>query len=457
MTRADRVPVQRYYDEKFYAAENACLWPRVWQMACFLAEIPRPGDFVTYDILDKSVVIVRADDKTVRAFHNACRHRGVELVRGRGSLKGGFVCPFHGWCYGLDGSNTYIYQPDLFAESNRVEEDVNLAPCRVETWGGMAFVNLDAAAPPLLDCLETVAAYCDPMKVEGLHPEWWMSCRLPTNWKLAMDAFMEGYHVMQTHPQLFPPGASRHVYRETSESVASMERLSAQLAVGHVRTVDPKDFIAQQLHMMRTVSEGMGCLTHEKDVRVAEGLSNLALPDDFPGAVAAWTKALYDAIITWNANQGIDMPDLHATNAQGLTGITFCFPNYFLLPYLSSGAAYRIRPLGPEECLFELWSLTRYPPGQAPPAPPEPMPMEPDDPGWPVIPGQDFSNLPRQQRGLHSGGFEYMRLSDRIEGMIGNYHRLLDGFLAGLPYGQLVPAMQRVCGHTECETRDIGF
>ena len=82
--------------------------------------------------------------------------------------------------------------------------------------------------------------------------------------------------------------------------------------------------------------------------------------------------------------------------------------------------------------------------------------MAPDDPRWPPIPTQDFSNLPRQQRGLHAQGFEYMRLSNVVEGLIGNYHRLIDGFLAGLPDSQLVPASQHV-GRFEIESRDIGI
>jgi Rieske 2Fe-2S family protein len=69
--------------------------------------------------------------------------------------------------------------------------------------------------------------------------------------------------------------------------------------------------------------------------------------------------------------------------------------------------------------------------------------MAPDDPHWPPIPAQDFSNLPRQQKGLHSKGFEYMRLSDQIEGLISNFERVVDGFLAGLPYDTLVPAIQK--------------
>ncbi|MBV8690734.1 MAG: Rieske 2Fe-2S domain-containing protein, partial [Actinobacteria bacterium] len=79
----DRVPKERYFDPDFYALEAERLWPRVWQMACRLEEIPKPGDAVEYQILDQSVVVARTGEGTVRAFQNACRHRGVKLVDGR--------------------------------------------------------------------------------------------------------------------------------------------------------------------------------------------------------------------------------------------------------------------------------------------------------------------------------------------------------------------------------------
>ena len=71
-----RIPKQRYYDADFYALETELFWPRVWQMACRLEEIPKAGDFVEYEILDQSIIVVRVDADTVRAYHNACRHRG---------------------------------------------------------------------------------------------------------------------------------------------------------------------------------------------------------------------------------------------------------------------------------------------------------------------------------------------------------------------------------------------
>jgi Rieske 2Fe-2S family protein len=81
----------------------------------------------------------------------------------------------------------------------------------------------------------------------------------------------------------------------------------------------------------------------------------------------------------------------------------------------------------------------------------------PDDPRWPPIPKQDFSNLPRQQRGLHARGFEFMRLSSQMEGLIGNYQRLIDGYLGGLGYDVLVPAAQKVSGSIDRPIVDLGF
>jgi len=93
---------------------------------------------------------------------------------------------------------------------------------------------------------------------------------------------------------------------------------------------------------------------------------------------------------------------------------------------------------------MEIWSLTRFPEGAPRPKPTPPEWWEAADPRWPPIPAQDFSNLPKQQRGLHAKGFEYMRLSTRLEGHISNCHRVVDGYLAGLPQEQLLPALHAV-------------
>src|ERR1700730_1930313 len=87
----DRIPKQRYYDSDFFALETELFWPRVWQMACRLEEIPPPGDFAEYEILDQSIIVVRTTPDEVRAYYNACRHRAVKLIEGHGTCDRGFV------------------------------------------------------------------------------------------------------------------------------------------------------------------------------------------------------------------------------------------------------------------------------------------------------------------------------------------------------------------------------
>jgi phenylpropionate dioxygenase-like ring-hydroxylating dioxygenase large terminal subunit len=424
MDTPDRVPKERYYDPAFYALEAEQLWPRVWQMACRLEEIPNPRDFVTYEFLDQSVIVLRTDDMGVHAFENACRHRGVRVVEGRGTLRDGFTCPFHGWCYGLDGTNTYVAQRKTFAEHNLKPDDIDLVPVRCETWGGCAFVNLDAGAPPLRECIEPFATIMDAWKVESLRTEWWYAARLPVNWKLAEEAFVEQYHVVETHPQLRIPG--RYAPKRGAE-------------------FDARAFIDADVHYLRTMSEGMAGMVHADDVRIAESLSAMTLPDDPDIAIPAWNRALNEAVTHWHRDVGSDIPDLNELEATGRNEpMGYCFPHYFILPMYSSASSYRFRPLGPEETLMEIWSLTRFPEGTEREKPTPPEPWAPDDERWPPIPRQDFSNLPRQQRGLHARSFEYMRLSEQAEGHISNFQRTLDLFLAGLPTGQLLRPLREV-------------
>jgi len=421
---SDRIPKQRYLDPDFFDLEGERLWSRVWQMACRLEEIPRPHDFVEYRILDQSIVVVRTEDMGVLAFQNACRHRGVRLVQGGGNCAGGFTCPFHGWCYGPDGTNTGIPRRRTFTEHNLEAGDIDLTPVRCEPWGGCAWINLDAGAPPARECLEPAATSLDAWKVESLRTEKWYACRLPVNWKLAIEAFVEMYHVTRTHPQLVIP--TRFGRRDGEQ-------------------FDPRAFVDADIEYLRAMSDGMDGMCHRDDVRIAEQLRGIELPGDEAQATATWNRALNDAVVRWHRDAGHDVPDLNDLDARGLD-LTFFhgFPHYFVLPMYSGASSYRFRPLGPEETLMEIWSLGRFPAGHEPEPPPPPEVWECDDPRWPAIPAQDFSNLPRQQAGLHAHGFEFMRLSEGLEGHVSNFERTIDGFLGGRPYDELLPALRAV-------------
>jgi phenylpropionate dioxygenase-like ring-hydroxylating dioxygenase large terminal subunit len=415
----DRLAKQRYYDAEFYGREAEMLWPRVWQMACRLEEIPEPHDFVVYEFLDQSVIVVRTEAGGVRALQNACRHRGVKVAQGEGSCAAGFVCPFHGWTYAPDGSNAFIPRRKTFAEHNLVADEINLKAVRCETWGGCAWINLDADAPPLRECLEPFATALDAWLLESMQVEWWRAFRLPVNWKLAEAAFFEQYHVIESHPQLVIP-----------------DRFPPKTGEADVQTL-----LDGELHYLRVMSDGMAGMVHANDVAIAERLRAEAdVPD-----MATWHRLFNDAVTKTHRERGCAMPDLNELEANGFgDSLWYGFPHYFVLPMYSSASSYRFRPLGPEETLMEIWSLTRYPEGETRPKPTPPEVWEYDDPRVPPIPTQDFSNLPKQQQGLHQRGFEYLRISPEIEGHISNFERTVDGFLAGLPYEQLLKALQQI-------------
>jgi hypothetical protein len=193
------------------------------------------------------------------------------------------------------------------------------------------------------------------------------------------------------------------------------------------------------------MSDGMDGMVHADDVAVAETLRTMELPADPSVAIPLWHRTLNDAVTDWHRERHHDVPDLNQLGEQSMNEpMSYCFPHFFVLPMYSSASSYRFRPLGPEETLMEIWSLARFAEGAEPEGPEPPEVWECDDPRWPPIPAQDFSNLPRQQKGLHARGFEYMRLSQQAEGHISNWHRLIDGFLAGLPYDKLLPALGSV-------------
>ena len=425
VTEPTRIPVERYYDPQFFALEDQKLWPRAWQMACRLEEIPDAGDWVTYEILGRSVIVIRGRDGAVRAYHNACRHRGVRLAQGQGNCADhGFTCPFHGWRWNMDGENTFVFGRHVFREEDLDPADLALPVVRVETWGGCAFINFDDGAAPLRESLGAAAERMDTRLVGELKVEWWRSAVLPVNWKTAMEAFMEGYHVMATHPQLHAVTLPEH-------------RAYGPDAPGRVAPVaseSARAYLAMTIEHIARLHEGMAGMITPWEVEIARGLVDMDLPDEIRAAAGAFYTRLRREIEAHGKARNMPMFDLVQTAAEvPFKAVEYFFPNYFLLPMYSGMASYRVRPLTPETCLFELWSLAFFPAGEVGEPPVAPVPTAHDDPGFPEIPRQDYSNLPLQQLGLHSGGFRFMRLSPKVEGMISNYQRAIDGFLAGLP------------------------
>ena len=389
-------------------------------MACRLEEIPQPHDFVEYEILDQSIIVVRTDDMDVRAFQNACRHRGVKVVEGRGTCESGFTCPFHGWCYGLDGKNTFVPRATTFAEHNLQPDDIDLRPVRCEVWGGCAWINLDDGAPPLRQCLEPVATVLDAWKVESLRTEWWYAFRLPVNWKLAEEAFMEQYHVLETHPQLRIPG--RYPPRDGCVRPACVRRVRAPLPAHDERRHGRHGARQRRAHRR-------GPARHRTAGRPGAGEVDVG-----PHAQRRGRR-------TGTATPAPTCPTSTSSTRSGMNEpMGYGFPHYFVLPMYSSASSYRFRPLGPEETLMEIWSLTRFPEGQEP-AQARRRPSR----GSATIHGPRRSRrrTSRTCRGSNAactrGASSTCACPSSIEGHISNFHRTIDGFLAGAPLRATAP------------------
>jgi phenylpropionate dioxygenase-like ring-hydroxylating dioxygenase large terminal subunit len=449
VTEPTRIPVERYYDPEFFRLENERLWPHVWQMACRLEELPEVGDWVEYTVLGRSVIVVRTEGG-IKAYHNACRHRGVKLASGSGNCADrGIACPFHGWRWNMNGENTFVFGRDIFREEDLDPADLRLVPCRVETWGGCAFINFDDDAPALLDTLGEATARLDSRRKGELKVEWWHSAVLPVNWKLAMEAFMEGYHVMATHPQLHVVTAPEN--RQYGADGPDRPALPP--------TASGQAYIDMAVKHIATLHEGMGGMITSWEVELAQRVAHeMEVQDEVPAAAQAFYSKLRHEIEVHARATGRPSFDLNETaRTVPFKAVEFLFPNYFLLPMFSGMSSYRVRPLTEETCLFEIWSLAFYPDDEVRPPLMTPTTTRHDDPSYPEIPRQDYSNLPLQQLGLHAKGFEFMRLSPKVEGMISNYQRVIDGYLAGIDSDTLARASARTCSGFDAPLIDLGF
>ncbi len=445
----ERIPVQRYFDEEFYQAELDHLWPHVWQMACRLEQIPEVGDWIEYNNVGKSVIIVHTNDG-IKAWHNACRHRGVPFAGGTTTdcshatahgncSKTGFICPFHGWRWNMDGENTLVYGKHIFSDRQLDENDINLVPCRVETAMGCAFINFDDDAPSLRETLGPIIDRLEANGLDQVRAEWCFGTVLPANWKIAMEAFMEGYHVLQTHPQLH--FQNPEIYSQRYGIVDGVKTAPTPTNLA--------EMIEAQLKGMQLLSDGMAGMIHQKEVDIARGVPINGLPQDDPEqAMMMWGGMVAGEIVKQLRERGEDVPNIIETKqSDPINAVEFLFPHWFVLPTFTSFSSYRIRPLGPEKCFFEIWSLTHYPEGQEPEPVMEPTVLPFDSPEFPPIPRQDYSNIPIQQQGLHAEGFEFMRLSKDMEGLISNYQRIIDGHLKGVSQDKLAEATHKLGGN----------
>lgn len=194
-----KVPVENYFSKAVHDLEVERLWKRVWQMACHESDIPNVGDTHVYDIANLSFLVVRVSKDEVKAFPNVCLHRGRALCDDHRKELKAFRCAFHGWSWNLDGSLKEV--PCHWDFPSVTEDEYALPEVRVGHWGGFVFINPDPDCEPLEDFLGDIDRHFTipfHRRYKAAH----LIKRLPCNWKVAQEAFMESYHVVATHPAL---------------------------------------------------------------------------------------------------------------------------------------------------------------------------------------------------------------------------------------------------------------
>lgn len=442
-TLAHGIRTGRYTDPEFTRLEYEKLWGRVWQAAARLDEIPEVGDFTTYDIGDQSVIVVRVDADTIKAYHNVCPHRATALSAGGcGHFENNkIICPFHGWRWDLSGNNEFVLERQEFRGGQLRDEDVALPEVHNVVFAGFIFINLNPDPEPFDDYIAPVRELLESLAISEMRNYWWKAIPVPANWKVAQEAFFEGYHVPATHPQL-EPAAAEVIYKGRPESEVEYTHTNIYTEAwprghgrfagtktpmrGHVR-VNHDDMVEGMAARLNLLAEGMDAQVLPEDVAVVRSLKGKQIPED-SSLGEEYIKALYARA----AEQQRPMPAPTPENLGMWGGMVFIFPNLLILPQSGNAMIYRARPDGddPDRSIFEILSTKTYPAAVKPPRAICEHVTDVDDPKQVLqIPRQDLGNIPRMQKGLHSRGIRQIWLAVEHEKIILNMHQELDRYL----------------------------
>jgi nitrite reductase/ring-hydroxylating ferredoxin subunit len=415
------IPTDRYLEPSYAKAELDKLWTRTWQFACREEHIPEVGDYYVYDIGHYSFIITRVAKNEIRAYYNACLHRGTKLrASGSDGHATEFKCSFHGWSWNIDGTNKGVVCQWDFPHVDR--KKFSLPQARVEVLAGFVFINMDPQAPTLTEYLGPAAkAHIDAWKLEDRYIYLHVAKRLPCNWKLAIEAFLEAYHVIETHPQVAVSNGDANsqydVYGEhVNRFISPLGVLSPHLQGKYTE----KDILAQF-----TLGDAGVLGNTQRDLEEG-GKARQVMADMLRGMFEKATNT--------------DLSRVSDSELLDCFSYTV-FPNCFLFPGISLPMVYRFRP-DPRDhrwCLYEVLFLRPVPMDGSRP---EPAPAifladhqsfkeaEGMDPGFGAILDQDTNNLFLQQEGLEASAKRGLTLGNYQEIRIRHFEKAVDRYLA---------------------------
>ena len=420
---SEPIAAERYTSLEFQQMENKKMWPNVWQFAAREEDMPESGDYIVYENAGRSYIVSRQKDGSVRAFHNVCLHRGRKLRTADGKADQ-FQCPFHGFTWKNDGSFKSI--PCRWDFPNLKDENLRLPEAKVGCWGGYIFLRENAEGPTLEEFLAPLPQHFERWRHDQCATVIWVAKVVPANWKVTMEAFMEAWHTVVTHPQLLPfTGDENGAYWTWGDNV-NVNLVPFGIMSPHV---DPRG--REQQWIVDEFIKFNGRSAENYDA------SNDAFAVKVPPGVTA-RRALGQAMReSYSKAFGHDHSE--ATDAELLDGLVYnVFPNFAPWGGFMPNIVYRFRPAGdPDHCLMEVRILARVPPGQPMPRG-VPMKLLRTDQLWTDAPElgvlgavfeQDMANLPFVQDGLKVSKTGEVNLSDYQEIRIRQFHQTLDKYL----------------------------
>jgi phenylpropionate dioxygenase-like ring-hydroxylating dioxygenase large terminal subunit len=422
------VSIDRYISKEWHDAEVEKVWRKTWQVACRAEEIPEVGDFVVYDIVDDSVIVVRTAQDEIRAYFNACLHRGNALCLESGHAQQ-FRCPYHGFTWSLAGTLERI--PSQWDFKHIPVEKFSLPEAKVGEWGGFVFVNLDPDCGSLDDYLEILPAHLDEWNFDKRYTYLRVSMVVPCNWKVAQEAFIEGYHVAETH------------YQKDADGNPDPDGIGAYTD----DVMMQYDVWPESRHVTRmTLASGVpsqSVVHHERSEQHIIDTMLRYLPDNerpqlAPGEKARPVLAQFNRKML-GASYGVDLSEHPDTDMLDQVQYTL-FPNYTFWPTLFGPLLYRFRPEGnnPDESLMEVYMLHPIPEDGRPYETAKEIRLEKGSlwasvdelGGYGPILDQDTPNMIRMTKGLKATRKPGVTFANYQENRIRHFHRILDEYLA---------------------------
>jgi choline monooxygenase len=407
------IPTYRYTSPDFGRLEMERLWPRVWQFACTVDQVGNAGDWHEYRIGRYSVLIIRGDDGELRAFQNACRHRGSALREGSGTALTEIRCPFHRWTWDLRG---HLREVPSRREFGVLNDDLPLLRVRVDSWGPLVFVNLDPAAEPLAEYLDPVPADSAWADLGTFHCTAAVSIPARCNWKTLIDGFSETYHVQGIHREMLP----------MCDDVNGPQQVWRR----HGKLEQPYGLSSPRLRDRPDDQRVWEAFVHIMGNRVGRDLEGDAgpAPQVPPGSTLRDEIA---AIIRQRAAaQGLDYSHLTLDQTLNMSQYNL-FPNVTVLVFSDMLNVVRSRPGATHlDSYMDAFAFERRPAHATQRNRPLEMDLDPtSELPLGIVLNQDLANFEGSQRGMHQPGLTHLSVSPTEERRIVNLHVNLEEYL----------------------------